>query len=38
MKTFIHLLQHPEDLSTPAALSLMAGIEGIIVLMFVWSI
>ena len=38
MKTFIHLLQHPEDLSTPAAFVLMAGIEGITLLMFVWSI
>lgn len=38
MKRFWHLLNHPEDLSTPCAAVLMGGIYLIVALMYVWQI
>lgn len=38
MKRFLHLLSHPEELSTPFAAVLMGGIYLFVLLMFIWQI
>ena len=38
MKRFLHLLSHPEDLSTPCAGVVMGGIYLFVALMYIWQI
>ncbi len=38
MKRFWHLLNHPEEMSTPCVAVLMGGIYLFVLLMFIWQI